>query len=206
MWLGELLVAVAWFFNVYLTFERLWIGVGNRLLILTLGNGFVSVFWKIILYNVSLLNWIGFSPCHYCQNFPKENWNLGSFYKVPSEVTPYPYKSTIRPCAEYYYHIWNDALSSCLHVLEKQSVYLELLILHLLVLFHWWLIIDMWLVCFIGITLGDVLLKWLNWFLFLILVGGLPVILISYQISPPMFRKVIQNFLVKFNMVTSKVA
>ena len=50
------------------------------------------------------------------------------------EVALYLYKSTIRSCMEYCFHVCAGA----------PSCYLELLVLHLLLLLNTWLIIEMW--------------------------------------------------------------
>ena len=87
------------------------------------------------------------------------------------EVALYLYKSTIRPCIEYCCHVWAGAPSCYLELLDKiqkqicrtvgpsLAASLEPLV-----------------------TLVDVHLNWLNWFHFLILEGGLLVILIDCMI------------------------
>ena len=65
--------------------------------------------------------------------------------------------------------------------LKYKNRYSGLLVLHLLPLLNPWLIIEMQpaKVFSISIYLVDVHLNWLGWFSFLILKGGLPVILIT---------------------------
>ena len=68
--------------------------------------------------------------------------------------------------------------------ISYRNGYAGLLVLHLLPLMNPWLIVEMkpTYVFSIGITLVDVHLNWLNWFLFLTLEGGLLVILIDCMI------------------------
>ena len=101
------------------------------------------------------------------------------------EVALYLYKSTIHPYMEYCCYIWAGTPSCYLELLDKlQKQIVGLLVLHLLLLWNPWLIIEMWPaeVFSIGITLLDVLQNWLKWFHFLFLEGGLLVILIDYMI------------------------
>ena len=90
----------------------------------------------------------------------------------------YLYKSTIRPCMEYYCHVWAVAPSCYL------QEYVGLLVLNLLLLLNLWHNVEMWpdQVFSIGITLVDVLQNWLNCFHFLFIEGGLLVILIDCMI------------------------
>ena len=60
---------------------------------------------------------------------------ISSMKFLSPEVVLYHYKSTTRPCMEYCCHVW----------LGSPSCYLELLILHLLLLLNPWLIVEMWL-------------------------------------------------------------
>ena len=101
------------------------------------------------------------------------------------EVTLYLYKSTIRPCMEYCCHVWADAPSCYLDLLDKlQKRICRILGPSLAACLNPWLIVEMWpaYVFSIGITLVDVLQNWLNWFHFLFLEGGLLVILIDCMI------------------------
>ena len=101
------------------------------------------------------------------------------------EVALYLYKSTVQSSMEYCCHILAGAPSCYLELLDKlKSEYAGLLILHLLLLLNPWLIVKMQPaeVFSIGITLVDVHLNWLNQIHFLILKGGLLVILIDYMI------------------------
>ena len=101
------------------------------------------------------------------------------------EVALYLYKSNIQPSMEYcvmsglvlLLATWNCKIS-------HKNEYAGLLILHFLPLLNPWLIIEM-LPAYafsIGIILVDAHLNWLNWFHFLILEGGLLVILIHCMI------------------------
>ena len=93
------------------------------------------------------------------------------------EVALYLYKSTIRPCMEYYCHVWTCASICYLELLNKLQKWNEgLFVLHFL---------PLWNPCFqlksffIGFTLIAVNLNWLNWFHFFILEEGLIFILIA---------------------------
>ena len=99
------------------------------------------------------------------------------------EVALYLYKSTIRPCLEYCYHAWVGALSCYLELLDKLQKRIcrtvgPSLAACLEPLAHCQNVASF----SIGITLVDVPLNWLNWFHFLILKGGLLVILIDCMI------------------------
>ena len=96
---------------------------------------------------------------------------------LSSEVALYLYKSTIRPCMEYYCHVWTCASICYLELLNKLQKWNEgLFVLHFL---------PLWNPCFqlksfcIGFTLIAVNLNWLNWFHFFILEEGLIFILIA---------------------------
>ena len=88
-----------------------------------------------------------------------------------------------------YTHAWNTVAMSWLVppvvawdcLINYKNGYAGLLVLHLLPLLNPWCIVKMWLaeVFFIGITLVDVHLNWLNWFHFLFLEGGVLIILID---------------------------
>ena len=101
------------------------------------------------------------------------------------EVVLYLYRSIIPPCMEYCYTsglmpivaTWNCQISS-------KNGYVGLLVLHLLPLLNPWLLVKMYpaQVFSIGIALADNHLNWLNWFQFLLLKGGLLVILRDYMI------------------------
>ena len=92
------------------------------------------------------------------------------------EVVLYLYKSTIQPCMEYWCHVWAGAPSCYLELLDKlqkricRTVGLSLAAS-----------LEPLPKSFfsIGITLVDVHLNWLNWFHFLILEGGILIILID---------------------------
>ena len=92
------------------------------------------------------------------------------------EVALYLHKSTISACAPSCY----------LKLLKRicKNEYVELLVLHFLLLLNPWLIIEMWpaKVFSIGITLVNVLWNWLNWFHFLFIKGGILIILIGFMI------------------------
>ena len=93
------------------------------------------------------------------------------------EVVLYLYKSTIRPCMEYCCHLWAGVTS-------YKTRYVGQLVLHLLPVLNHLPIVEMQpaFVFSIDITLVDVHLNWLNWFHFLILEGGLFVILLDFMI------------------------
>ena len=100
---------------------------------------------------------------------------------LSAEVALYLYRSNIWSYMEYFCHIWAGAICY-VELLDKlQKGYAGLLALHLLPLSNPWFIVDMYpaWVFSIGITLVDVHLNWLNWFHFLILEGGLRIILID---------------------------
>ena len=101
------------------------------------------------------------------------------------EVALYLYKSTIRPCMEYCCHVWAGAPRCYLELLDKLQKRIcrtvgPSLAASLEPLAHRRNVASLSLS--IGITLADVHLNWLNWFHFLILEGGLLVILIDYMI------------------------
>ena len=104
---------------------------------------------------------------------------------LSAEVALYLYKSTIRPCMEYCCHVWAGAPSCYLELLDKLQKRIcrtvgPSLSASLEPLAH----------CRNGASLslfyryyfGDVHLNWLNWFHFLILEGGLLIILIDCMI------------------------
>ena len=100
---------------------------------------------------------------------------------LSAEVALYLYRSNIWSYMEYFCHIWAGAICY-VELLDKlQKGYAGLLALHLLPLSNPWFIVDMYpaWVFSIDITLVDVHLNWLNWFHFLILEGGLRIILID---------------------------
>ena len=61
------------------------------------------------------------------------------------EVALYLYNSAIRPCMEYYCHVWAGTPSCYLELLDKlQNEQTGLLVLRLLLLLNPWLIVEMW--------------------------------------------------------------
>ena len=95
-------------------------------------------------------------------------------------VALYLYKSTIRLCMEYCYHVWAGACSCYLDLLDKlQKRICRIVGLSLAAslepLAHRRNVASLSL--FYSIILVDVLQNWLNWFHFLFLEGGLLVIL-----------------------------
>ena len=76
---------------------------------------------------------------------------------------------------------------------QATKTYIGLLVLYLLPLLHPWLIVEMQPASVFsrGITLVDVYLKWLSWFHFLIISGGLSIILMDYLILLSSFLDVI---------------
>ena len=102
------------------------------------------------------------------------------------EVALYLYKCTIWSYMECSCHVLVGAVSCCwelLEMLQKQLQYVVLLVLHLLPPLNPWHIVEMKpsQVFSIGITLIDVHVNWFNCFHFLILKGGLLIILIHYM-------------------------
>ena len=95
---------------------------------------------------------------------------------LPPELALHLYKSTIRPCMEYGYHIWAGAPSCYLELLDKLEKQIcrtvgPSLAASLEPLAHGQNVAN--LSFFIGTTLVDVLQNWLNWFHSYILVAGL---------------------------------
>ena len=90
-----------------------------------------------------------------------------------SEVVLYFYKSTIRPCMEYWI-CWTS----------YKNRYAGPLVLHLLPFLNPWLIAEMQpaQIFPVGITFVNVHLKWLNWFHFFILEGSLLIFLTDVTI------------------------
>ena len=84
--------------------------------------------------------------------------------------------------------------------------YAGLLVLHLLPFLNPWLIVKMIpaYIFSIGITLVDVHLNWLNWFLILILEGGLLIILIDCMISLSPFLDVTRMPMLIISFLTLK--
>ena len=109
------------------------------------------------------------------------------------EVALYLYKSTIPSCMEYLCHVWAGALSCHLELLDKIQkrrcrTVGPSLAASLEPLAHCQNVASF----SIGVTLADVHLNWLNWFHFLLLEGGLLVILIDCMIFLPPFLDVIR--------------
>ena len=101
------------------------------------------------------------------------------------EVALYLYKSIIRPCIVYCYHVWAGAPSCYLESLDKlQKQMCRTTVPSLAASFeplaHHRNVPGLSL--FLGITLVDVHLNWRNWLHFLILEGGLLVILTDFMI------------------------
>ena len=96
------------------------------------------------------------------------------------EVAVYLYKSTIRPCKDYCCHVWAGAPSCYLELLDKLQKRICRAVdpsfaASLESLAHRRNVASLSL--FYRYSLVDVHLNWLNWFHFLILDGGLLVIL-----------------------------
>ena len=69
---------------------------------------------------------------------------ISSMKFLSPEATLYLYKSTIRPCMEYYCHVWAGAPSCYLQLLDKlQKRICSTVVLHLLPLLNRWLIVEM---------------------------------------------------------------
>ena len=101
------------------------------------------------------------------------------------DIALYLYKSTIRSCMEYCCHVWAGAPSCYLELLDKLQKRIcrtvgPSLAASFEPLPHRQNVASLSLS--IGITLVDVHLNWLNWFHFLILEGGLLVILLDCMI------------------------
>ena len=104
---------------------------------------------------------------------------------LSSEVPLYLYKSTIHPCFEYCCHVWTGAPSCYLEMFDTlQKMDSRTAGPSLVASLNPWLIVEMYpaYVFSVGITLVDLHLNWLNWFNYLILKGGLLVILIDCMI------------------------
>ena len=143
--------------------------------------------WKSLFLRcwacLSLLNWIGALTLSLLLKLPSRE--LEPWFVLSREVALCHYKYTIRPCFEYFCHVWTGAPSCSLEmsdILQKMdsrtagpSPAASL---------NPWLIVEMYpaYVFSVGITLVDVHLNWINWFNFLILEGGLLVILIDCMI------------------------
>ena len=100
------------------------------------------------------------------------------------EVALYLYKSTICPCMKYFCHVWAIIPSCYLELQDKlqKQIYRTvgpLLTASLKPLAHHQNVASF----SIGITLVDVYLNQPNWFHFLVLKGGLLIILIDYIFS-----------------------
>ena len=98
----------------------------------------------------------------------------------------YLYKSTIRPCMEYSCHVWTVAPSCCLELLDKLQtricrIVVPSLAVSLEPMAHYRSVAS--LSFFIGVTLVDVHLNWLNRSHFYILKRGLVIILKDCIIS-----------------------
>ena len=101
------------------------------------------------------------------------------------EVALYFYTSTLQPCMEYCCHVQAGAPSCYLELLDKLQKWICRTVGSYLAVSHepWVLrrnVVSLSL--FYRFTLVDVHLNWLNWFHFLILMGGLLVILIDCMI------------------------
>ena len=112
---------------------------------------------------------------------------IHSMKYLSPEVALYLYKSTIWPCMEYCCHVWASAPSCYLELFDKIQKWIgrtvgPSLAAFLLPLAYCQNVASLSVFFSIGITLVDVHLNWLNWFHFLILKGGLLVILIDYII------------------------
>ena len=102
------------------------------------------------------------------------------------EVALSLYKSTIRPCMEYCCHVWADAPSDYLELLDKLQKRIcrtagPSLAASLEPLAHGQNVASLNLF-YISISLVDVLQNWFTWLHFLFLTGGLLIILIDCMI------------------------
>ena len=101
------------------------------------------------------------------------------------EVALYFYTSTLQPCMEYCCHVQAGAPSCYLELLDKLQKWICRTVgSYLAVSLEPWVLRRnvVSLSLFYRFTLVDVHLNWLNWFHFLILMGGLLVILIDCMI------------------------
>ena len=61
------------------------------------------------------------------------------------DVALYLYKSTMRPCMKYCFHVWPVLLvATCNYWISYKYKYVGLLVLHFLPLLNPWLIVEMW--------------------------------------------------------------
>ena len=126
------------------------------------------------------------------------------------EVALYLHESIIRPCMEYCCHVWAGAPSYSLELLDKQQKRIYWTVGPSLAtsLVHFAYRRNVASLSFsIGITLVDVRLKWLNWFHFLILEGGLLVILIDCMmfLSPFLYVTVSMSTVSFFTQLDSGI-
>ena len=117
----------------------------------------------------SKLDWGSYIVCIAKTASKKIEALIRSMKFLSPEVALYLYKSTIWPCMEYCCHVWAGAPSCYLKLLDKLQKRIcrnvgPSLAASLEPLAHW------------------LHLNWLNWFHFLVLVGGLLVILIDCMI------------------------
>ena len=137
---------------------------------------------------LSLLNWIGTLTLPH----RKIGALIRSINFLFPEVALYLYKSTTQPCIEYCYHVWSGAPSYYLKILDKlqKQIFRTVgpsLAASLEPLAHHWNAASLSL-----ITLVDALLNWFNWFHFLIVEGGLLIILIDWMVFLSTFPDVIR--------------
>ena len=133
----------------------------------------------------SKLDWGPYIVCITKSASKKVGALICSMKSLSAEVALYLYKSTIRPCIVYCYHVWAGAPScylESLDALQKQMCRTAFLSLagSLEPLAHHRNVPGLSL--FLGITLVDVHLNWRNWLHFLIIEGGLLVILMVFMI------------------------
>ena len=122
-------------------------------------------------------------------------------FKTPRYIVCYS-PSSPKPVKRPANPIWCNCQNICTWkrtlktILRKKSHFLSwsTSLLHKLLLLKLWLILRLWpvQVCFTGtgITLGDVQLNYLNWFLFLIVIQGLLIVGTSCMIFLPPFQDV----------------
>ena len=116
---------------------------------------------------------------------------VGALVRFMKFVSPdgalYLYKSTIRPCLQYYCHVWTSTAVSYLDILDNLQMRLRRTVGPTLAAS-----LSSAQVFFVCITQVDVRLNWLNWFRFLILVGVPLVTLIDCMIFRSPFPDVIR--------------
>ena len=212
-----------WSVNLNLIYETLWTGAGRGFLISILEKfswfcltGLITLVlltskWMALLSRknhllrcwswLSFLNWIGALTFSLLLRLPLrklESRFILCMKFLSSVVAQYLYKFIIQPCMEYCCHVWAGAPGCYLELLDKLQKRIcrtvgPSLAVSLQPFAHRRNVAS--LSFFLGITLVDVHLNWLNWFHFLILEGGLLIILIDCMIFLSPFLDVTRMFM-----------